>query len=155
MLIYARALTREEATAADLVQDAFVTAWQNLLRFDVTRDFGAWMRGIVRNKWRDHLRRYKREVDVDQETLEAWEQRFGTWDEGRQQGADLFVQLEDCLVRLPAAMQEAVAAYYYSGEPGNSIASHLGIDGSTLRKRLQRAREALRECLNQKFQPQS
>ena len=42
--------------------------------FDVTRDFGAWLRGIVRNKWRDHLRRHRREVDVDDATLEALKQ---------------------------------------------------------------------------------
>ena len=57
LLIYARALARNEATAADLVQDAFIAAWRNLGRFDVTRDFGAWLRGIIRNKWREHLQR--------------------------------------------------------------------------------------------------
>ncbi|HEX5790545.1 MAG TPA: RNA polymerase sigma factor [Luteolibacter sp.] len=153
LLVYGRALTRDESTAADLVQEAFVTAWQNLARFDVTRNFGAWMRGIVRNKWREHLRQRQHEVDVDDQTLELWEQRFSSWDEGRQQGrGELFEQLDDCLSRLPDAMREAVTAFYYRHQPGGALAAALGIDATTLRKRLQRSREALRECLDHKFQ---
>lgn len=156
LLAYGRALAGNEATAADLVQDAFVTAWKNLSRFDVTRDFGSWMRGIVRNKWREHLRRHKREVDVDDETLEVWESRFITWDEGRSSGrGDILELLEDCLGRLPEAMREAVHRFYYQDNPGESVAESLGIDPATLRKRLQRSREALRGCLENKHQTHS
>ena len=154
LLAYARALVRDEATSADLVQEAFVTAWRNLERFDVTRDFGAWMRGIVRNKWREHLRKHSREVDVDEETLEAWEARFASWDGNRQTGTpELFEQLEDCQRRLPDAMREAVQRFYYQEEPGETLASSLGIGAAALRKRLQRARESLRDCLERKSQP--
>ena len=45
LLSYARALAGAESTARELVQDAFVAAWQNLGKFEVTRDFAAWMRG--------------------------------------------------------------------------------------------------------------
>lgn len=152
LLVFARALSHNDATAADLVQDAFVTAWRNLDRFDSTRDFGAWLRGIVRNKWREHLRRHRREVDVDDATLEAWENRLAQWDAGRQDGNPaLFDALDDCLKRLPATLGEAVNRYYYRDQPGDSIATTLGIDAAALRKRLQRAREALRNCLDHKI----
>jgi RNA polymerase sigma-70 factor (ECF subfamily) len=152
LLIYARALSRNEATAADLVQDAFVTAWNNLGRFDVTRDFGAWLRGIIRNKWREHLRRHAREVDVDDATLEAWESRLALWDARRNEGnPDLLAALDDCLKRLPDAMGEVVRRYYYREEPGEKIAAALGIETSALRKRLERARDALRTCLDRKI----
>ncbi|MFU8894212.1 MAG: RNA polymerase sigma factor [Luteolibacter sp.] len=152
LLVFARALSRNDATAADLVQDAFLTAWRNLEKFDATRDFAAWLRGIVRNKWREHLRRQRREVDVDDATLEAWENHFAQWDAGRQAGKPaLFDALDDCLKRLPDSMAEAVNSYYYQDQPGDSIATTLGIDTATLRKRLQRAREALRDCLDRKI----
>jgi RNA polymerase sigma-70 factor (ECF subfamily) len=152
LLIYARALSRNEATAADLVQDAFVTAWNNLGRFDVTRDFGAWLRGIIRNKWRDQLRRQAREVDVDDATLEAWETRFARWDAHRGEGnTELLTALDDCLKRLPAEMGDVVKRFYYLEEPGEMIATTLGIETSTLRKRLERARDSIRTCLDRKI----
>lgn len=152
LLIYARALSRNEATAADLVQDAFIAAWRNLGRFDVTRDFGAWLRGIIRNKWREHLRKHAREVDVDDATLEAWESRFAHWEIDRGAGnKDLFETLEDCLKHLPDSMGEPVRRHYYLEESGEGIAAALGIDASTLRKRLQRARQALRNCIDRKL----
>jgi RNA polymerase sigma-70 factor (ECF subfamily) len=152
LLIYARALSRNESTAADLVQDSFIAAWRNLGRFDVTRDFGAWLRGIIRNKWREYLRRHAREVDVDDATLEAWESRFTQWDANRSTGnSDLLATLDDCLKHLPDAMGEAVRRFYYLEEPGERIATALGIDTSTFRKRLERARHALRTCLDRKI----
>ena len=152
LLIYARALSNNEATAADLVQDAFISAWRNLGRFDVTRDFGAWLRGIIRNKWREHLRRHAREVDVDDATLEAWESRFAQWDINRNTGnAALLDTLDDCLKLLPDPMSETVRRFYYREEPGERIAAALGIDITTFRKRLQRARQTLRACLDRKL----
>jgi RNA polymerase sigma-70 factor (ECF subfamily) len=150
LLIYARALARNEATAADLVQDAFIAAWRNLGRFDITRDFGAWLRGIIRNKWREYLRRHAREVDVDDATLEAWESRFAQWDHSTGD-ADLLDTLDECLKRLPDAMSEVVRRFYYQEEPGERVASALGIDTATFRKRLERARHALRTCLDRKL----
>jgi len=151
LLVYARALSHNEATAADLVQDSFIVAWKNLGRFDVTADFAAWMRGIIRNKWREHLRRHAREVDVDDATLEAWENRFARWDANFSEGnPDLLTALEDCLKRLPADMNEIVHRFYYIEEGGEKISASLGIESSTLRKRLERARHALRICLDRK-----
>jgi RNA polymerase sigma-70 factor (ECF subfamily) len=156
LLVFARALSGNASTSADLVQDAFVTAWRNLDRFDTTRDFGAWLRGIVRNKWREHLRRHAREVDVDDATIEAWENQLARWDESRRSGnPELFDALEDCLKRLPEAMGEAVNRFYYREQAADAIASSLGIDAATLRKRLQRAREALRTCLERKLPNQA
>jgi RNA polymerase sigma-70 factor (ECF subfamily) len=152
LLVYARALCGDHATAADLVQDSLVTAWLNLARFDVTRNFGAWLRGIVRNKWREHLRRHAREVDVDEATLEAWEARFARADAARANtDPDLLEALEDCLQRLPEMFREPVRRFYYLEEPGETIAAALGIDPPALRKRLQRARHALRDCLDHKL----
>lgn len=156
LLAYARALTREQTTSADLVQEAFVAAWRNLGRFDVTRDFGAWLRGIIRNKWREHLRRHSREVDVDEDTLEAWEARFAQWDAGHDKAdSGVFEALEDCLARLPETLREAVRRFYYLEEPGETIATGLGINAAALRKRLQRARQALHDCLARKFPTRS
>ena len=146
LLAYARALTNEEHTSRDIVQDAFVVAWRNLNTFDVTRDFASWMRGIVRNKWRESLRKNARQVPLDEKTLESLEADAKQWDALRDRGG-VFARLEQCLKKLPENLAEAVKVYYYDGYSGEEAARRLSVQSATLRKRLERARGGLRACL--------
>ncbi|MBG7606430.1 MAG: sigma-70 family RNA polymerase sigma factor [Verrucomicrobia bacterium] len=146
LLAYARALTKEDHTSRDIVQDAFVVAWRNLETFDITRDFGSWMRGIVRNKWRESLRKNARETALDDETLEYLEADAKQWDGLRDQGG-VFTRLELCLKKLPENLADAVKAFYYDGYNGAEAATVLNVQSATLRKRLERARGGLRDCL--------
>lgn len=150
LMVYARALVFDESAAADLVQDAFVAAWKSLGRFDVTRDFGTWMRGIVRNKWRDHCRMAGRNREVTDADLEVMEFEMCQWEEARQNGnGQVFERLEICMKRLPETLATAVKAFYYDGLDGEGVAENLKVNAATVRKRLERARSALRECLDQ------
>lgn len=146
LLTYARALTKEDHTSRDLVQDAFVVAWKNLETFDVTRDFGSWVRGIIRNKWRESLRKNSRQVVLDDEVLEHLEADARQW-EGLRDDGGVFGRLELCLKKLPENLAEAVKAFYYDGHTGDEAASVLNVQSATLRKRLERARGGLRDCL--------
>ncbi|MDA0810852.1 MAG: sigma factor [Verrucomicrobia bacterium] len=85
LLAYGFALTADRELARDLVQDAFVAAYQNLGRFEVSRDFGAWMRGIVRNKWRDWMKRKKLTL-LDEGELERLEAEHAAWEALRESG---------------------------------------------------------------------
>ena len=152
LLTFTRALCGNAATAADLSQEAFLVAWRKLDDFDTTRDFGAWLRGIARNLWRDQLRKAGREFPVDEQILEHWEAVSVQWDQSRRDGrVELFDALEDCLGRMPETAGEAVNLYYYQDQEGPEAAKALGIDVTTFRKRLQRARQALRSCLDRKL----
>ncbi|MGB1258950.1 MAG: RNA polymerase sigma factor [Akkermansiaceae bacterium] len=146
LLTYARALTKEDHTSHDIVQDAFVVAWRNMETFDVTRDFSSWMRGIVRNKWRETLRKNARQTPLDDETLEFLEADAREWDQLKTEGG-VFSQLESCLKKLPQNLSSAVQAFYYEGHSGEEAAAALSMESSALRKRLQRARQSLRLCL--------
>ncbi|MGJ8657507.1 MAG: RNA polymerase sigma factor [Akkermansiaceae bacterium] len=150
-LVYARSLTREGNTSRDIVQDSFVAAWRNKDKFDVTRDFGSWMRGIIRNKWREHLRKNHRQVPLDDEVLESVEAEIREWQSMRTDGGpSVFMKLEECLSKLPEALLQAVKSFYYDGNSTDEAAENLSIEGSTLRKRLQRARLSLKECVSSK-----
>lgn len=147
LVAYARLLTGNANNAADLAQDAFVIAWQNIGKFDVTRDLAAWLRGIVRNKWRESLRHSGREVSMDEEGLSAIEEIITTWQADR---PEIFDVLAHCREQLPASLAESIHAFYDQSLSTDEAAGMLGINGTTLRKRLERAREALRECVQQK-----
>ena len=146
LLVYARTLVRDEGDARELVQDALLAAWKNLKKFDVTRDTGAWLRGIVRNKWRDYCRRKGRRPVIVDDDLAELEADLSHW-EGNQ-SRPVFDALEECRGKLPPSFAEAVQAFYYDGLSGEECAKQLGVQADTLRKRLERARAALHECLN-------
>lgn len=151
LLVYARALCRDDATARDIVQDAFVVAYEKVRTFDVTRDFATWMRGIVRNKWREWVRKSNRfELgDSDLATIDADVAAWQAREEER--GSPLFEALDDCLDRLPRSLRETVQASYFEGRTSDEAAAVLGIAPAAVRKRLQRAREQLKTCLDWKL----
>ena len=141
---YARVITRDEVRAKEIVQDAFVAAWNNIGKFDVTRDISSWLRGIVRNKWRELCRRNAREVSLSDEKLEYLEHKIAAMQADR---PEVFDRLPQCRERLPGPLADSVAAYYDEQQSTDEAAARLNINGATLRKRLERARQALRECL--------
>jgi RNA polymerase sigma factor (sigma-70 family) len=145
LLSYARALAGAESTARELVQDAFVAAWQSLGKFEVTRDFAAWMRGIVRNKWREHCRLHSREVPFDDDALSRLEETLAPHSSG---DALLFARLAECREKLPPPMSEALRVTYDEGRTSDDAAALLSLNPAALRKRLERARDALRLCLS-------
>lgn len=146
LLAYARVLAGHPERARELVQDAFVAAWQTIGRFDVTRDFGSWLRGIVRNKWREDCRKHRREVLLEDPELAGLEEAIHAWSV-RDGEAGLLDRLAECRSKLPEALSLAVSAYYDESRDGEGAAASLGIPSATFRKRLERARAALRLCL--------
>ncbi|MDF1657369.1 MAG: sigma-70 family RNA polymerase sigma factor [Verrucomicrobiales bacterium] len=151
LLVYARALTRDPATARDIVQEAFIVAYEKVNTFDVTRDFATWMRGIVRNKWREWLRKNRRYALSDHEIAQI-DADVAVWQsEKAEDESDLFGALRDCINRLPENLNEAIAACYYEGRTGDEASDHLGISSAAVRKRLQRARILLKKCLDRKI----
>lgn len=153
LLVYARALSRDGTTARDLVQDAFVVAFEKVNTFDVTRDFATWMRGIVRNKWREWLRSNRR-YELSDDLLAQIDADIASWQTHRaNESNDLFDFLEQGIERLPDSLREAVHAFYYEGRNGDEVAELLNIEPAAVRKRLQRARSILKQFMDQRVDP--
>jgi RNA polymerase sigma-70 factor (ECF subfamily) len=74
-----------------------------------------------------------------EEAVRAWSASEGE--------AGLLERLADCRAKLPAMLAQAVSAYYDESRDSEAAAAALGIPAATIRKRLERARAALRQCL--------
>ncbi len=148
LLAYATSITGDENTARDVVQDAFLVAHHKLSEFDASKDFGAWMRGIVRNRCHETRRAESRLVLVEANVLEAIEKQHTAWDtsEAEQDGCALQA-LRECLNKLPDLMQQAINLFYMQRLSGAEVASRIGSEEATIRKRLQRARQNLGDCI--------
>ncbi|MFK7817094.1 MAG: RNA polymerase sigma factor [Planctomycetaceae bacterium] len=148
LLAYAVSILSDENTARDVVQDSFVVAHRRLEDFDTTKDFAAWMRGIVRNRCRESRRAEGRLLLVESATLEAIEQQHKKWDfeEAEQEGCALRA-LQGCIGKLPEMLHQAVSLFYLQKLSGAEVADRVGIGEATIRKRLQRARQNLADCI--------
>jgi RNA polymerase sigma-70 factor, ECF subfamily len=141
---YARALTRATDRADDLVQDTLMRALAKGHLWQPGTDIRAWLFTIMHNQYVNTVRREMRDsatVDIDQmaSTLAA------TADPsiGRQ-----LVELDLALARLPDEQREVILLVGLEGMAYQSAAHILGVPIGTVRSRLSRGRDALRELMS-------
>ena len=140
---YARALTHAADRADDLVQDTLVRALSKLHLWQPGTDLRAWLFTIMHHQYVNTVRREARErttVDIEHvsSTLAA------TTDPSvRRQ----LLELDRALARLPTEQREVVLLVGLEGMPYESVAEILGVPIGTVRSRLSRGRERLRELM--------
>jgi RNA polymerase sigma-70 factor (ECF subfamily) len=138
---YARALTRDVATADDLVQDCLARALDKLHLWRQGTNLRGWLFTILHNQYVNEVRRSIRRgitVGPSDATLPS-----------RPANHDKVLELRDldrALGQLPAEMREVILLVGLEGMPYDAAAKILGIPTGTVRSRLSRGRAALR-CL--------
>jgi len=137
-------LLRTEAEAAEVAQETFLRAYQNLHRYDEQRAFDVWVLAIARNLCLDLLRRRTklRTEDVD-EHAQALPSGEAAADEQA-----IAVQerrsLEEAMGTLSVDDREVLALYYVQKRTTKEIAEIMDVAPGTIMARLFRAREKLR-----------
>lgn len=150
-LAYAFSLAHHEEAAKDLVQDAFLTAYQNLEKFDPQRDFGSWLRGIVRMKYLEWVRK-RREQAMDNDMLDAIDQRYSEWEQaGRDNRIEIFDALRHCVDALQEIAKQTIDFFYMQKLACVEIAGQMETTEAVVRKRLQRARGDLFNCIKNRI----
>ena len=142
LLAYAVSLTRRRDAAEDLVQDALVVACKNLQKYEPGTSFAAWTREIVRRKYLKWAHR-RRHAPLEPAVLEAIEYDHPL----AVRAEDPFSALRACLGALPSHLGECVRPFYLQQQSCAKIAEHLQTSVDSVKKRLQRARAALAECM--------
>jgi RNA polymerase sigma-70 factor (ECF subfamily) len=142
-----RLLSDGEA-AADATQEAFVSAYHNLRSFR-EGSFGAWLMRIVTNACYDELRRQKRRptVSIDQTDDALQWMSPAENPEGAAQRAELNRAIQGCLDGLPIEQRTAAVLCDVQGYEYGEIAAIMGVSLGTVKSRLSRARDRLRDCL--------
>ena len=149
---YARWLTRNQAEAEDLVQDACVRAMRYLssLRDDNAR---LWLFAIVRNTWYSRVSRRRGPVDAAAFQAAADDQADAALDpEERLLQQQTVAEVHAALAELPADFREAIALREFEGMSYKEIASLLGVPIGTVMSRLARGRDRLAAALKASLQ---
>ena len=147
LVCYLRTLVARGDVVDDLFQETMVTAWDKLPTFDRTRPFGPWLRGIARNKVLQHRDRNRRDVlRCDSEVLERLEESFAMLPQrdGFREAVDT---LRACMNQLPDKMRLAIELVYRRGLRMRRAADRLGASEEAVKKRVQRGRSLLANCL--------
>jgi len=131
--------------AKDIVQDAFIKAFQNLSKFKLDRKFGPWLLTIVRNLSIDFIRR-RRKVSPDglPEVLPDPNSRASA--ERRLLRGEIWL----AMAQLSHTQREIIFLKDYQGHSYLEIAEILEIPLGTVMSRLHHARKKLIEELRVK-----
>jgi RNA polymerase sigma-70 factor (ECF subfamily) len=140
-------IVRRHDLADDVVQEAFLRAWQSLSGFDLTRPFGPWIARISANLAINHVRSpMAREQELPEGHDEVAAPSAGDPLRGVLEGEAGRV-LEEALRGLPDE-QRAVFVLRTAEELSyREIAEALGLQVGTVMSRLHRARAKLQEAL--------
>lgn len=136
------------AEAEDILQETFVTVFNDLERLSNVINFEAWVKRIAINRAISHIRKKKIEfTDLGFTEIEA-EKEYSA-DEN-----DIFEsKVEDvrnCIEQLPPGYKTIVSLYLFEQIPQEEIAVMLGISHNTVRTQYHRAKKKILSSLKDK-----
>jgi RNA polymerase sigma-70 factor (ECF subfamily) len=135
---------RDRSRAEEMAQEAFLRAWRALATWRRDAAFSTWLFALATNLYRTELRR----IPVGTVSLNI----AGQLRDGRDEHAGLETDDRDRAVKravlaLPAKYREALVLYYFHDMNVRDAALSLGLPEGTVKARLSRAREILRDKL--------
>jgi RNA polymerase sigma-70 factor len=152
LLTFIRATIRDSASVDDIFQETVLVAWRRFDDYDPNRPLAQWLRGIARKLILAHFRNLaKRPVYCDAAVLQVLDERLAHID--RQPGdtwKDKVIALDACMAHLPPALRQCTELYYRDDLKTEAIAQTVHVTREAVKKRLQRARALLADCLRRK-----
>ena len=135
-------IVNDTMEAEDVMQEAFLSAFEKIETYSGTVSFGAWLKKIVINRSLDALGKRKA-------VFEDIELHIGIRDESHDDSArseEIDVKVEEvkeAIDRLPDGYRVILSLYLLEGYDHDEIADILKISSSTSRSQLSRARQKL------------
>lgn len=149
---FLRSRLRDWASADDLAQDVFVTAFQKIKSFRGDSSPATWLRGIAMNHLRNFVRKRREECIGGSEELQAFV------DAGIDTGCvaasepDTLHLLRECLERIDGPARRLLHERYAEGRTVRELAEKHDRGYSALTMQLHRLREAMAECVKLKLE---
>ena len=151
----ALAIVRDIDLSQEVAQDVFLSAWRDLRTLRNPSSFLPWLRQMARNRAHHMLRgrvRARRWM-----TPMADDRRVEAIVDSRADASDHLIAREEremvreALAELPDETREVLALYYREGQSVAQVAVLLDLNEDAVRKRLSRARAAVRATLMERL----
>ena len=133
----------------DLVQETFLRALESRHRFNGQAALGTWLTRIAVNQCRAYLRKLRR-----RQMLMAWWRgqqptNHAPPADAKRQQDETTLQVRQAIAQLPTTSREVIVLHYLEHQSIEQTATTLGISTGAATTRLSRAREALRQLLDE------
>jgi RNA polymerase sigma-70 factor (ECF subfamily) len=144
--------------ACEVVQDAFVSAYRHIRHFEGRSGFSTWLCSIVMNLSRNRLKQMNTRLRLEPLSLddpvsaEDGSMRFEPSSDRPSalenlEKRDLQARVQQCIGNLDADFRSVLVLRDIQGFSYDEIGKTLKITAGTVKSRLFRAREAVRDCL--------
>jgi RNA polymerase sigma-70 factor, ECF subfamily len=147
---YVYRMVGDYEAALDLTQEVFIKVYNSLLRYRSEFKFSTWIYKIAHNSAVDHLRRYSNraqaltgEFEGEQYDLPLESRRLSPEQESEK--AERRAEIEQVVRGLPTAYRELVLLRHSHDMSYDEIAEVTGLPLGTVKNRLFRARETMRQ----------
>ena len=147
-------MVRNREDALEIVQDAFVKAYQHLARYDRKYRFSTWIYSIASNTAIDHLRRKRISTVSLDEPMQFDDGEVAREPEGPartaeeiHEGREMLELVEDAIGQLPENYRELLLLRHPGNRSYEEIANMTKLPLGTVKNRIFRARAKLREML--------
>lgn len=148
--IAAVALQDRDATA-DLVQEIFVEAYTHLDRYELGRDFQAWLRAVARNHVRETLRSRSRQSRLLDSYRSRLVERLADAEVAEKHETALADAQRRCREELPRQSAQVLALRYAEDLSHQDIARRLGKSMEAVKQLLYRVHGILRDCIQKRM----
>ena len=148
LLRYGRKFLARQEDIQDIVQDVFVSTYQNMQGFDARARFSPWIYRIAHNAFVNGLRKKERSplITIDFDTLVSHTVYKDPAESEREQ-KDMRAMIDKGLEKLSPKYREVLVLHYFEEMSYKDIADVLQVPQGTVGVRLKRAKEALRAAL--------
>ena len=147
----AKQLVKDEDQAQDIVQDAYVKVFTNLLLLEQVENFQGWLNTIVVNRGKDYLKKKKPMLFSQMVSEEDEGSELDFEDEGGYFSPDQKVDyaetkrlIQGMIDRLPQEQRMAIVLFYLEEMPVKQIARVMECSEGTVKSRLNYGRKAIK-----------
>ena len=153
LLAYIFSFVHDAQLAEDIAQETFLIAYRKLAALDSPESFGVWLRRIARLEIFNALRGRSPEIPFEPAVLEGIDTVFASLDQqsSTEKWQERFGLVEECFQALPAKLQEVCRLHYFEDQRAQAIADSLHLGLAAVLKRLERARDAIRDCVQNRL----
>lgn len=144
-LMYRTTGNREEA--ADLAQDAFLRAYENIKKYKIGKKFYSWLYTIALNIARDHMRGKAREAKFHIERKANLRMAVDTLEFREEENYYETQAIYQALAQLPIDYREILILKYKNGWTMRDIAKMFNISVSGAKMRVHRGLDKMRNYL--------